>query len=226
MPKKTKSPPPFLLKKLDDKTNDFVRANVAPFMEMMRKQHKGATFDTLQILPDFFDWLGDRDRRFRHLESSQLKTGHKGTYQVYNALRKKIERIEEKTGQTAGAPKVDTPKPTTPGRPKKVKDEEADAALLAADEIYHGHREEKHVPYRRHMGSDQDESDPEVGEEGFEEGEEENPLADKPKFERLRDMLVNLLANYEEDELELLKIEHDFELGTTMVHFQAKQIPE
>ena len=72
------------------------------------------------------------------------------------------------------------------------------------------------------MGSDQDESDPEVGEEGFEEGEEENPLADKPKFERLRDMLVNLLANYEEDELELLKLEHDFELGTTMVHFQAK----
>ena len=73
------------------------------------------------------------------------------------------------------------------------------------------------------MGSDHDDSEPEAGEEGFEEeDEEEEPLVGKPKFERLRDMLVNLMDKYEEDELEHIKLEHYFASGTTYVHFQAK----
>ena len=67
MPKKLKAPPSFLNKKLDDKTASFVRANVDPFLLAVRKQYKGKTFTALNILHDFFLWLGDRRREFRHL---------------------------------------------------------------------------------------------------------------------------------------------------------------
>ena len=67
-----------------------------PFLQAVRKQYKGKTFTALNILHDFFLWLGDRDRRFRHLQDTQLSTNDKGTYQVYNYLRKKMEKIEEK----------------------------------------------------------------------------------------------------------------------------------
>ena len=108
---------------------------------------------------------------------------------------------------------------------RKSKDDE-EAISMTADGNYRGHHEEKDVPYRRQMGSDQDDSEPEAGEEGFEEEEDEDPLAGKPKFERLRDMLVHLMSKYEEEELEQIKLDHDFVSGTTYVHFQAKQPKE
>ena len=57
-------------------------------------------------MPDFVVWLGDRSRDFRHLKPDQLNTKDEGTYQVYNALRKKMEKIEEK-------PATPTPVPVT-----------------------------------------------------------------------------------------------------------------
>ena len=80
MPKNIKPAPTFLQKKLDDKTNSFVRANVTLFLASVKPLFKGKYPTALEVLPDFFAWLGDRDKRFRHLESGQLKTQHSGTY--------------------------------------------------------------------------------------------------------------------------------------------------
>ena len=194
MPKKLKAPPSFLTKKLVEKTADFVRDNVDPFLKDVKRHGKSKNVTAIQILPDFFFWLGDRNRNFRHIESAQLNTNHNGTYQVYNYLRKKMEKLEEKPPTPMPAPKAETPKIPTPARLRKGKDEEA--VSMTATGNYQGHHEEKEVPYRRHVGSDHEDSDPEAGDEGFEEDEvdEEDVLAGKPKFERLRDMLVHLMS--------------------------------
>ena len=174
MPKKMKTTPAFLQKKLDDHVAAFVKANIAPFLTEMKKVYKGIPGPALKILPEFFVWLGDRDKRFRHIESGQLSTKHKGTYQVYNYLRKKIEKIEEKP-PTPVAPittRADTPRLASPARLKKAKEEEDEAVSIKATVNFEGHREEKETRYRRHMDSDQEESDPEQGEDGLEEESE------------------------------------------------------
>ena len=223
MPKKMKikQPPKFLTQKLDDKTFQFVKANVSKYLEQLRKANKGKACTALEILPDFFAWLGDRAPKFRHLVKAQLKTVHEGTYQVYNLLRKRLESIEEKQVDLT-APitvKAETPKSRTPNKVEKPKEEEADAVSITADGNYHGHHEEKDTRFRKQMASDQDESEPEAGEKGFEEDEEKDPLASKPKFERLRDMLVDILANFEEDELTHLNLDCDLARGTSLVNF-------
>ena len=68
MPKKLKAAPTFLTRKLSDKTASFVRSNVDPFLQDLKRNNKGKTFTALQILPDFFFWLGDRRRDFRHMQ--------------------------------------------------------------------------------------------------------------------------------------------------------------
>ena len=73
------------------------------------------------------------------------------------------------------------------------------------------------------MDSDQEESDPERGDEGIEEEEsEEDQLAGKPKFERLRAMLTDIMAGFDEDELDNLQIEHDFKEGTSCISLRSK----
>ena len=184
MPKKMKAPSGWLLKKLAEKTAEFVRSNVDPFLNHVKRNGKGKRLTALQLLPDFFFWLGDRRRDFRQLENDQLNTNHKGTYQVYNYLRKKMEKIEEKPATPVPIAKAETPRRApSPARIKKGKEEE-EAVSMTATGHYQGHHEEKDVQYRRQMGSDQDDSEPEAGEEGFEEveEEEEDVLEGKPKF--------------------------------------------
>ena len=191
----------------------------------MKRVYKGILpGPTLKILPEFFVWLGDRDKKFRHIESGQLNTKHKGTYQVYNYLRKRIEKIEETTTTIAPAitTRAETTKSPSPGRPKRNQDNDADAASIVATVNFEGHREEKETAFRRHMDSDQEESDPERGDEGIEEESEEDLLAGKPKFERLRAMLTDIMAGFDEDELENLQIEHDFKEGTSCVSLRSK----
>ena len=139
MPKKMKATPAFLKEKLDENVASFVRANVALFLTEMKRAYKGnLPGPALKILPEFFVWLGDRDKRFRHLESGQLNTRHKGTYQVYNYLRKKIEKIEETP--TTFAPTITTRAETTkcpsPARPKRNQGNDADAASIVATGNY------------------------------------------------------------------------------------------
>ena len=224
MPKNIKPAPAFLQKKLDDKTNSFVRSNAPLFLASVKPLFKGKYPSALEVLPDFFAWLGDRDKRFRHLESGQLKTHHSGTYQVYNFLRKRMEKIEEITPLPVPSTTTrrDTTRTGSPGRPKRAKDNEDETVSIKATANFEGHHEEKETPYRRHMDSDQDETDPEVGDEVVEDESEEDKLADKPKFDRLRQMLTDIMAGFDEDELESLQVEHDFKEGTSCVSLRSK----
>ena len=169
MPKKLKTPPKFLTKKLPEKTASFVRANVDPFLKDVRKNVKVQDITAHKQLPDFFVWLGARSRDFRNIQGDQLSTKHDGTYQVYNYLRKKCEKIEEKPPTPVPTTKMVTSKTPSPARLKKVKtvEDEYDAVSMKATGNYQGHHEEKDVQYRKRVDSEQEESEPEAGDEGF-----------------------------------------------------------
>ena len=62
------------------------------------------------------------------------------------------------------------------------------------------------MPLRQHMDSDQDQSDPDAGDQGFEEEdeepeEEEESTLGEPKFQRAKQLFIDLLDSYEEHEL-------------------------
>ena len=113
-----KTPPKFLTKKLPEKTASFVRANVDPFLKDVRKNVKVQDITAHKQLPDFFVWLGNRSRDFRNILGDQLSTKHDGTYQVYNYLRKKCEKLEEKPPTPAPMPKTPIPKTPSPRKDK------------------------------------------------------------------------------------------------------------
>ena len=229
MPKKLKTPPKFLTQKLPEKLASFVRANVDPFLKAAKKNVKVQDLTAHKQLPDFFVWLGQRSRDFRNIRGDQLSTKHDGTYQVYNYLRKKCEKLEEKPPTPTPVPMPKTPIPKTPSparlRKDKVVEAEYDAVSMKATGNYQGHHEEKETQYRKIVTSEQEESEPEAGDEGFEDVTDEDQLAGKPKFERLREMVTNLMAGFEEDELESFYLDHDFKKGGTTINLRAQQQP-
>ena len=121
MGKKTTTPA-FLLKKLSTKDKTFVTANLSQFLAEARQANGGKYGPPKEMLADFMDYLGQKDKRFHNIA---LNTSHKGTYQIYDPLRKRVQRIEEKP--TPSQPKA-TPLPPapTPGQkavePNQIKD--------------------------------------------------------------------------------------------------------
>ena len=64
------------------------------------------------------------------------------------------------------------------------------------------------------MGSHQEESEPEAGDQGFEEdsagsSEEGEPIG-QPKFQRAKQLFIDLLDAYDEDELGKVSYEYTF----------------
>ena len=95
MGKKTTTPA-FLLKKLSTKDKTFITDNLSKFLTEAKQANGGKYGPPKEMLADFMDYLGQKDKRFRNIAYSALNTSHKGTYQIYDPLRKRVQRIEEK----------------------------------------------------------------------------------------------------------------------------------
>ena len=65
------------------------------------------------MLADFMDYLGQKDKRFRNIAYSALNTSHKGTYQIYDPLRKRVQRLEEKNMPRSVKASKEKPVPKT-----------------------------------------------------------------------------------------------------------------
>ena len=65
----------------------------------------------------FIRLLGTKHRDFRDIQEDQVCTSHLGTYEIYNAVRKRMQPIDEKPVQntpTPAKPKAASPKKATP----------------------------------------------------------------------------------------------------------------
>ena len=95
MTKKT-TPPKFLQSKLNVKTAALVKKHMPTFLDKAKRDHNGKYQEPMQLLAQYVDYLAAYDRRFNNIDHSTLITTYKGVYDIYDPLRKRVQRLEEK----------------------------------------------------------------------------------------------------------------------------------
>ena len=161
MPKSTnRAPPTFLLRKLEDRKMKLVRGQFPVWLEQMKEELGHEPYMSMEVLGDFLDHLGFKDKQFRSIDVDTLKTTQKGTLQVYDYMRKRIGKLDEKPATPVPVPQKTKAKATPPkiratretaDRAKPAKDDQAvdqDAVQVTADGHYGG-AEEKKMKYRQ-----------------------------------------------------------------------------
>ena len=127
-------------------------------------------------------------------------------------MRKRMGRQDEEKAATS-APVSDVPR-KTPAAPKQASPSKAKPAKedppasVQAQDNFEGHHEEKNMPLRKTMGSEKEDSEPEAGEQGFEEEEEEEEddatsiasqsALGKKKFLSTKQQFIRLVDAYSE----------------------------
>ena len=137
MPKKPKpsSKGKFLESKLSDAKYDLVRREFPPWYEVIKKEDGGDTCMSPALLADFADHLGYHDKDFQSLPDSKLSTTYKGARQIYEYLRKRMGKPDERsTPRRALRSKGKAPasKPNKPTTPTKKAAENSEAVVVTA----------------------------------------------------------------------------------------------
>ena len=111
MPKKRPSPPAFLKKKLDRKTMSFVRDQFSGWVKSTEDQLGEQPRMSMELLADFIDHMGFKDRHFQNIELAKLRTTDSGTFQIYDFMRKHLGRHDEVRVPTPGKAKPQSTPP-------------------------------------------------------------------------------------------------------------------
>ena len=155
MPKYKRSPPKFLQAKLRSQKMDLVRRSFHPWLKTTQDQHGAQPPMSMELLHDFVDHMGFKDKDFRDISADALKTTHAGTMQIYDYMRKRIGKLDEK--QMATPTSKTRAKTTPPGvtAGEKSKDDQAndqEAVRVTAKDIP-GKMEEKDVKFYKEKQS-------------------------------------------------------------------------
>ena len=79
MPKYKSSPPNFLRSKLKSPKMDLVRRSFHPWLKTVQ-DHRGPLLQmSMELLHDFVDHMGFKDKDFTNIAPDALKTTHTGT---------------------------------------------------------------------------------------------------------------------------------------------------
>ena len=103
MPKLKTTPPAFMQRKLTPSVLGFAKKHLDSFLRGQKKANGGSLPPTIQLLPDYVSYLGEMDNAFRKVDPSSLATTYEGVYQIYDMIRKKTQRLEERTFSMASA---------------------------------------------------------------------------------------------------------------------------
>jgi len=79
MPKFKRSPPNFLRSKLKSQKMDLVRKSFIPWLKTTTDQLGAQPHMSVELLHDFVDHLGFKDKDFTGIAPEALKTTHTGT---------------------------------------------------------------------------------------------------------------------------------------------------
>ena len=225
---KYKNTPRTMGRKLEHKQLALVKKHFQAFLAKAKQIHKGQLPASIYLAREYIDYLGARENLFAGIDSESLTYKMAGFKQVYDHVRKRTHDFEEEKSPTPTpvplplTPKENSPKPTASYK-SKAKDQDASIATTTNGQ-YKGHQEEKEMPLRHHIDSDQEDSDPEAGDQGFEEDEEAEDDQFEPiglnKFQRAKQLFIDLLDTYEEDELG--KVTYEFTFGNANLHILQK----
>ena len=82
MPKYKRSPPKFLQTKLRSQKMDIVRRSFPPWLKATQDQLGTQPQMSMELLHDFVDHMGFKDKDFRDISADALKTTHAGPMQI------------------------------------------------------------------------------------------------------------------------------------------------
>ena len=227
---KYKTTPRTMGRKLEHKQLALVKKHFPAFLAKAKQHHKGKLPASIYLAKEYVDYLGAREKLFAGIDSESLTYKMAGFKQLYDHVRKRTHVQEEEKPPTPAAPmpttsKVSETKSKSPEAIKLPKEPESPVAATPHGHHYHGHHEEKEMPLRHHIDSEQDESDPDAGDQGFEEDDEE--AEDEQfehiglnKFQRAKQLFIDLVDAYEEDELG--KVTYEYTFGNANIHVIQK----
>ena len=98
MPKRfqKKAPPSFLTKKLDSQKMTLIRKEFPVWLKQIKEVAGYDPQMTFEYLVDFIDHLGFKSKVFQGIDQDALSTSDKGTLSIYDFMRKKMGKPDEK----------------------------------------------------------------------------------------------------------------------------------
>ena len=66
------------------------------YTQVPRQKAPSDPLMSMELLHDFVDHMGFKDKDFRDISADALKTTHAGTMQIYDYMRKRIGKLDEK----------------------------------------------------------------------------------------------------------------------------------
>lgn len=189
----------FLRSKLSKTKSQLVRNKFTTWLKNFKEAHGTPTKMTDDMLVEFFSHLGKTDSSFLELPGDAFDKKNPGTHQINEYMRKKIEKLEEKTVER---PAPQTRKRTSPTKAaastteQKPIEEKPEVHHVTADgDVVHG--DEKNVAYRKEQLSDS-EMEPDEPNDSSLEGVtshelSEAALAAETQQQHIKDLFCSML---------------------------------
>ena len=158
------TPPPFLQKRLDNKTFAFVKGNVKDFMagERVKARGKGLP-ESPQLLRSFITFLSFKNKKFQNIKLDALSTTYPGVGQIYDLIRKRNKPTNEESAALKIKEDLSGLLKEKKADSKKVPaSKDQDAVQIEANHDYgiKGDSAEKEVPYRKAIDDEAELSEP------------------------------------------------------------------
>ena len=125
MGKYKNAPPEFLQQKLTDSVKKVIFNHLPDYIKSRLKKKKATKLSSKDLCDDFILFLGKKSKQFKGLDPSSFSTHYKGVWQIYDAIRKKLNQgLEERQ---LSKPTPEKSKSTPPKSAKQIEEKAAPA---------------------------------------------------------------------------------------------------
>ena len=142
--------------KLDEGSMSIVRNAWPAYLQQLAAEEAEPQQMSMELLQEFVQFLKSKSQKFRGVNLYEMKSSQVGTGQLYDYMRKRINKTDQERPVTPARVKAQTNKPKTPPNPtthmrshhKDTLMGGEDAARVGGEHIP-GHNEERDVKYYR-----------------------------------------------------------------------------
>ena len=140
--------------KLDEGTMALIRNGLPTYLQQLADEQAEPQQMSIELLQEFVQFLKSKSQKFRGVNLYEMKTNQTGTAQLYDYMRKRINKTDQERPVTPARVKAQTNKPKTPPNPTTLlrshhKDTQMggeDAARVGGEHIP-GHNEERDMKF-------------------------------------------------------------------------------
>ena len=228
MVKQHKTKPNFLTVKLDASTIKLVQEQYPKWVEKAKTKAGFKSRISMELLNSFVVYLGKKDDKFDGIPVEFLNSQDAGTRQIYEHMKKRLNKIEDMPPSTRSAKNKDKPTPekAVVTKPPKGQDaEDMERVQITAHGHFHG-ADEKNVKYYQHQpSSDGIEPSKQAVSISVTEKEEESgiqPPLEVSKHQDLKQLFADLVDANAHTDIDHLTFTWDKSGAVTFNVFAAK----